>query len=174
MLPKVYKPASERVFLWRKWIRCWLHQFQIFLFFSHSFFISDLKMIFDIIISTIKFLILVNREGKEMNSKNYEISLNGIEHNDLDAIKDLIESNSHIFEPYFLSGYGGDAQYSIIDGSFEVIEIGVGFFECSMGINYYAGCRNLNNNHEDQNMFEYEIKDGKIHIEIDETIWDVR
>ncbi|MBS6210499.1 hypothetical protein [Citrobacter sp. Cpo069] len=108
-----------------------------------------------------------------MSVENYEIALNDVDPTNLGAVKDLLETHSHLFNDYFLAGYGGDARYSVIDGSFEVIGIGDCFFEYEVGINFYAGCSGMNDTLEDQGMLEYEIRDGSIHIEVDEAVWRV-
>ncbi|EBW9526203.1 hypothetical protein P3Y99_000010 [Salmonella enterica] len=108
-----------------------------------------------------------------MSIENYEIALNDVDPTNLGAVKDLLETHSHLFNDYFLAGYGGDARYSVIDGSFEVIGIGDGFFEYEVGINFYAGCSGMNDTLEDQGMLEYEVRDGSILIEVDEAVWRV-
>lgn len=106
-----------------------------------------------------------------MSVANYEIDLNGIHPTNLEAVQGLLESNSHLFEDFFLARFGGDASYSVIDGSFEVTGIGEGFFEYEVGINFYAGCRNMNESFENTGMIEYEVRDGRIYIEVDEAVW---
>lgn len=106
-----------------------------------------------------------------MSVKNYLIPLNGVDPKNLEAIKGLLETHSSMFENYFLAGYGGDASYSVIDGSFEVISIGEDYFEYEVGINFFAGCRDMNDSHEDTGLIDYEIRDGEIHIELDDSVW---
>lgn len=106
-----------------------------------------------------------------MSVENYEIDLNGVDPANLDAVTELLESNSHLFDDYVLARYGGDASYSVIDGSFEVTGIGEDFFEYEVGINFFAGCRDMNNSFENTGTIEYEVRDGRLHIEVDEAVW---
>ncbi|CAH1456085.1 TPA: hypothetical protein MFX78_23235 [Klebsiella pneumoniae] len=106
-----------------------------------------------------------------MSVKDYEIDLNGVDPANLDAVTGVLESHSHLFEDYFLAGYGGDASYSVIDGTFEVVSIGENYFEYEVGINFFAGCRDMNDSHEDTGLINYEVRDGCIHIELDDSIW---
>ena len=106
-----------------------------------------------------------------MSVKNYVIPLNGVDPKNLEAIKMLLEMSSEKFEDYFLAGYGGDASYSVIDGAFEVTSIGEDYFEYEVGINFFAGCRDMNDSHEDTGLIDYEVRDGSIHIELDDSVW---
>ena len=106
-----------------------------------------------------------------MSMKDYEIDLNGVDPANLDAVKGVLESHSHLFKDYFLAGYGGDARYSVIDGTFEVASIGGDYFEYEVGIDFFAGCKDMNDSHEDTGLIDYEVRDGRIHIELDDSIW---
>lgn len=108
-----------------------------------------------------------------MGIVEYQIPLNGIAPTDLDGIKDLIESNSEIFNNYLLAGFGGDAGYSVIEGSFEVINIEIGGLEYTASIHYFAGCRNLNDVDSTEGGLEFDVEDEKIKFSIDETVWNV-
>ncbi|HEM8673202.1 TPA: hypothetical protein U2Q59_000818 [Enterobacter hormaechei] len=106
--------------------------------------------------------------------KNHKIPLDGTNPTDLNALKDIIESNSYMFEEYLLTDFGGDARYSVVDGSFEITAIAEGFFEYTAEINFYAGCADMNDTSSVNGTMEFEIEDGNIIFELDETVWNVR
>ena len=108
-----------------------------------------------------------------MSIVEHAIPLNGVAPDDLDGIKELIESNSEIFNDYLLAGFGGNASYSVIDGSFEVTNIEMGCLEYSASIHFFAGCRNLNDVDSTDGSLEFDVEDGKITFSIDETVWNV-
>lgn len=108
-----------------------------------------------------------------MDIKHYEISLNGSNPNNLETIKDILESNAHLFDKHLLADYGGDTRYSVMDGSFEVTEIGEEFFNFEAAINFFAGCSDLNDSSAVDGQLPYEVRNGSIHIEVDETVWNV-
>ncbi len=105
---------------------------------------------------------------------NHQIPLSGTNSLDLNVLKDIIESNAGAFDEHLLTGFGGDARYSVIDGSFEIKSIAEGFFEYTAEINFYAGCADMDDTSTINGTMEFEIEDDKIIIELDETVWDVR
>ncbi len=104
----------------------------------------------------------------------HQIPLYGTNPSDLNALKDIIESNAGSFDEHLLTGFGGDARYSVIDGSFEITVIAEGFFEYTAEINFYAGCADMDDTSTINGTMEFEIEDDNIIIELDETVWDVR
>lgn len=106
--------------------------------------------------------------------KSYELPLNGKNPSDLNALKDIIESNADKFNEYLLTDFGGDARYSVIDGSFEITSIAEGFFEYKVQINFYAGCADMDDTSTVDGSMDFEIEDNSIIIELDETVWNVR
>ncbi|MFP2513995.1 hypothetical protein [Buttiauxella agrestis] len=108
-----------------------------------------------------------------MGNVEHQIPLNGITPTDLDGIKDLIESNSEIFNNYLLAGFGGNASFSVVDRSLEVTNIEPGYFEYTVLIDFYAGCKGMNDVDPRVESAEFDIKDGKIIIILDETVWNV-
>ncbi|CFR18190.1 hypothetical protein [Yersinia frederiksenii] len=105
--------------------------------------------------------------------KTYEIPLNGINESDLESIKTLIESNAEIFKKDVLAKYGGDARYSLVDGSFEVIGISDEHIDFICLINFFSGCRDLNRTDPAEGQSGYYIENGNIIFDIDESIWEV-
>ena len=106
--------------------------------------------------------------------RNYELPLYGTNPTDLNALKVIIESNADKFDEYLLTGFGGDARYSVIDGSFEVTTIAEGFIEYTAEINFYAGCADMDDTSTINGTMDFEIEDDSIILELDETVWDVR
>jgi len=109
-----------------------------------------------------------------MNTKEYRLPLNGTASSNLRAISEIIETNSGIFDNYLLSRYGDDSRYTVVDGSFEVTDIGEDIFSFTAEIEYYAGCPDINFEDTVNDQLEYEIIDSDIVINLDETSWEVR
>lgn len=86
----------------------------------------------------------------------------------------LIRTFPSSFDDYLLSSHSGDSQYSVNDGTFEVIEIGKRFFSYKVDMQYFAGCKDMNFEDTLEGTIEYEILEGHIVIRLDETAWDVR
>lgn len=109
-----------------------------------------------------------------MYTKKHIFPLHGVSPSNLRAISEIIETNSAIFDNYLVSGYGDDSRYQVVDGSFEVLDIGDEIFSYTAEIEYYAGCPDINFEDTVNGQLEYEIVDGNLVITIDETPWDVR
>ncbi|HDL6854422.1 TPA: hypothetical protein PXO06_002606 [Yersinia enterocolitica] len=103
--------------------------------------------------------------------KTYEIPLNGISEKDLESIKLLIERHAEIFEGDILAPYGGDAGYSVVDGSFEVIGISDEHIDYIYSLNHFAGCRDLNSTDQLEGGSDYYIENNNIIFDINETVW---
>lgn len=104
----------------------------------------------------------------------HQIPLNGTSPSDLNTLKGIIESNAGVFDEHLLTGFGGDARYSVIDGSFKITMIAEGFFEYTAEINFYAGCADMDDTSTINGTMEFEIEGDNIIIDLDETVWDVR
>lgn len=91
--------------------------------------------------------------------------------NNLNEISALIEDNSILFESAVLSTYGGDSRYSFLDDSFKVSSIVNGFVEFTCQVNFYAGCADQNDTFDESGSFEFEIEEGHLVFELDETVW---
>ncbi|UJD93756.1 hypothetical protein FS593_05345 [Lelliottia amnigena] len=109
-----------------------------------------------------------------MSYKEYRFPLNGSDPDNQRALREIIESNASSFDDYLLSSHSGDSQYSVNDGTFEVIEIGERFFSYKVDMQYFAGCKDMNFEDTLEGTIEYEILEGHIVIRLDETAWDVR
>lgn len=109
-----------------------------------------------------------------MKTTQYVFPLNGCSSTNLNALKEIIESNADDFDDFLLSDFGGDARYSVIDGSFEITKIDDGFLEYTAEINFYAGCADMDDTSTINGNMDYEIENGSIVIELDESVWDVR
>lgn len=90
---------------------------------------------------------------------------------DLTKVKELLEEHSSKFDDYILSAYSDDARYSVFDGSFEVTSITEDFFEFIAQVQYYAGCAGQNDVFDVDGSVEYQIDNGNLSFELDETVW---
>ncbi|WP_272575926.1 hypothetical protein [Providencia sp. PROV273] len=105
----------------------------------------------------------------------YKIPLGEIAPNDLDGIRQLIENNESIFKNYVLSDFvADDPRYCYCDDSLLVEQIESDYFSFSAKVSYYAGCSDLNKDHDVLKSVRYKIHDSSIVFELDETPWDVR
>lgn len=101
----------------------------------------------------------------------YQLPIDENETHNLSEIKELIEANSTLFVDSVLSTYGGDSRYSFVDDSFKVSSIVNGFVEFTCQVNFYAGCADQNETFDEDGSFEYEIEEGHLVFELDETVW---
>lgn len=103
--------------------------------------------------------------------KIYEIPLNDGDIEDLEKIKEAIEDNSHLFDDFILSRYGGDARYSVFDDSFSVSSISDDFFVINVQVQFYAGCSDQNGLDDVEECIKYENVGDVLTFELDETVW---
>ncbi|MGV4179618.1 hypothetical protein [Citrobacter portucalensis] len=108
-----------------------------------------------------------------MSISIHRLPLNDVEVDDLKGISVVIESNAHIFNDYLLAPYGGDASYSVCDGSFEVTDIADGYIEFCYDIQYFNGCKDMNFIDQKHDNLEYSIDGNQLIFELDETAWRV-
>lgn len=108
-----------------------------------------------------------------MNINECRLPLNDVDADDLKGISEVIESNAHIFNDYLLASYGGDASYSVCDGSFEVTDIAEGYIEFCYDIQFFNGCKDMNFIDQKHDNLEYFIDEHNVVFELDETAWRV-
>lgn len=104
--------------------------------------------------------------------KNYSIPLGNVSPSNLDGVSALFEEYSSYFDGYLLAKYGGDVQYQVVDGSFEITGATENFIEFIAVVNYFSGCKDQDHDIDVGGSAYYEITDGHLNVSLDETVWN--
>jgi len=108
-----------------------------------------------------------------MSYVEYRIPLQGTAASDLPAIKGIIEANARIFDKHLLANVGDESAYSVVEGAFSITAIDTSFFEYQAAINFFAGCRDINEDDRVTGRVPYSILEQDIVFSLDETTWQV-
>lgn len=103
--------------------------------------------------------------------KEYTLPFQSGAPEDLKQVAAIFEENASLFDDHILSSYGGDARYSVLDGSFEVVSLTEDFLEFTAQVNFYSGCSDQNEVFDVEGSVDYALQDGNITFELDETVW---
>ncbi|EAN1667275.1 hypothetical protein PP793_004336 [Salmonella enterica] len=110
-----------------------------------------------------------------VNGKEYRLPLGNVNPDDLNALSELIVSNSDKFENYALSSISdADSRYTYDAYNFEIVDIDEGGFSFIAPYSYYEGCANNDHSGEVEGYVEYEIVENEIVFTLEELAWDVR
>lgn len=88
-----------------------------------------------------------------------------------EGLKSFIESMPEVFEEAVMSQYAHDQRYSYFSDNFEVVDIDEGSFTFEVDVQYYEGCKGKDDVTLECMTVEYEIKEGCLEFELDETVW---
>lgn len=101
----------------------------------------------------------------------HHIDITGIDKDDLNALKTIIEDHAFLFEDTIMGSFGGDTRYTYEADSFEVDEIHDGDFSIKVDVSYYEGCKDKDDCDSQELSVSYEILGNEIVFELDETVW---
>ena len=104
--------------------------------------------------------------------QHYSISIPQDTPKTLQGVKVLIESHSHIFEDAVMAEYRGDQRYTYVSDNFEVTEIEEGAFTFEVYVSYFEGCKDRDGVDRQEMNVEFEIRNGCIEFDLDETVWN--
>jgi len=108
-----------------------------------------------------------------MSHVEYRIPLQDISADNLESIKGLIEDNARMFDKHLLANVGNDSSYSVVEEAFVVTAIDATFFEYRAALNFFAGCRDINEDDTVKGRVAYSIREKHIVFSLDETPWQV-